>query len=216
MNFKHIIRPRRLALPLLLMLSALTGCAHRATSPTGEYATVGAAPRRDADVARAENERALDLMKSERGIAPAESALRRALEADVMFGPAHNSLGLIYYRRNELYKAAWEFQYAIKLMPNQPEPRNNLGLVFESACKLDQALQSYADATKLAPDEPQFVGNLARAHVRKGDRDPEVRALLEHVVSIDPRPQWVAWASERLALMHPPDATEPAVPEGRR
>jgi hypothetical protein len=31
-------------------------------------------------------------------------------------GPAHNNLGIVYYRRKKYYLAAWEFQYAARLM----------------------------------------------------------------------------------------------------
>ena len=48
----------------------------------------------------------------------AEAALKAALTADVMFGPAHNNLGKVYFHKGELYLAAREFDYAMKLMPN--------------------------------------------------------------------------------------------------
>ena len=94
-----------------------------------EYRTLGKEPKRDSDLARDENARAIALLE-ERDWEGAERALRAALAADVMHGPAHNNLGKVYYHQGKLYLAAWEFQYAAKLMPNQPEPKNNLGLVF--------------------------------------------------------------------------------------
>src|SRR4029453_19576722 len=110
-----------------------------------------------------------------------EAELKSALAADVMCGPAHNNLGKVYYHQHKLYLAAWEFQYAMKLMPNVPEPRNNLGLVFESAGKLDDAVASYDEARGLEPDNVQFIGNLARARVRRGDDDAGVRDLLRQL-----------------------------------
>jgi Flp pilus assembly protein TadD len=47
----------------------------------------------------------------------AERLLREALTADLWHGPAHNDLGVIHLRRNELYEAASEFEWARKLMP---------------------------------------------------------------------------------------------------
>jgi hypothetical protein len=35
-------------------------------------------------------------------------------------GPAHNNLGIVYYRQKKYYLAAWEFQYAAKLMAYSP------------------------------------------------------------------------------------------------
>ena len=120
--------------------------------------------------------------------AGAEQVLRDALLKDVMFGPAHNNLGLVYFHQAHLYLAAWEFQYAVKLMPNQPEARNNLGLVLEAGGKLDQAVDSYEQAMKAEPDNGQFVGNCVRARVRRGETGIEMRELLEKLIMVDSRP----------------------------
>src|SRR5206468_4004250 len=104
----------------------------------------------------------------------AETELKAALSADITCRPAHNNLGKVYFHQNKLYLAAWEFQYAMKLMPNQPEPPDNLGLVFEIAGKLDDAADSYARAVALEPENVHALGNLARAHVRRGDHDAAV------------------------------------------
>ena len=183
------------------------GCASKPSSPPGEYQTVNDAPGRDAATAEQHHARATLLI--EKGDWPgAEAALKAALAADVMYGPAHNNLGKVYFHQGKLYLAAWEFQYAAKLMPNQPEPKNNLGLVFESAGKLDDAVTSYDEAMRIAPDNPQFIGNLARARMRRGDRDDSVRELLSALVLRETRPDWVAWARTRLAEMGRGDAGE--------
>ncbi|MES1171564.1 MAG: hypothetical protein ABUL56_04300, partial [Actinomycetota bacterium] len=104
--------------------------------------------------------------------------------------------------------AAWEFQYAMKLMPNTPEPRNNLGLVFESAGKLDDAVASYDEAMRLEPDNVQFIGNLTRARVRRGDRDDSVRELLGKLVMRETRPDWADWARGQLATMDARERSE--------
>lgn len=209
----------RRGLPGGLCILLVGGCAARpaapaapadapAAGPASPYLTVGPEPRRDTSAAARGNELALSLM-AKSDYAGAEAALKQALVADVMFGPAHNNLGMVYYRQSRLYLAAWEFQYAIKLMPNQPEPKNNLGLVFETSGKLDQAVESFGAAMKLEPDNPQFLGNLARARVRRGDGGDDVRGLLEKVVADDGRREWVEWARERLALFK---RTRPAPP----
>ncbi len=156
--------------------------------------------------------------------AAAEAALKAALEADIMCGPAHNNLGKVYYRQGKLYLAAWEFQYAMKLMPNQSEPPNNLGLVFEAVGKLDEATDSYGKAVVLAPENVEPLGNLARARVRRGDRQGDLVALLEKLVLRDTRPTWLAWEKStlvRLQATHSEDPeaggatrTEPAVGQG--
>lgn len=202
------------------------GCAGQApgrAAGKGGYHTVAVDPQRDADAARRLNGEALRAMsgaeadgadrggppdraadrlaRADAGWAEAERLLKAALDADVTFGPAHNNLGTIYYRSGRLYLAAWEFQYAGKLMPDRPEPRNNLGLVLEDAGKLDEAVKAYDDAVNLAPNGAEFLGNAARARVRRGDGGAEVEGLLDRLVLHDSRPEWVGWARERLAVM---------------
>jgi Flp pilus assembly protein TadD len=191
-----------LAAALALAGGAGGGCASgnrsRDASKSG-YETLGAEPQRQTDSAQLDNARAVELMNQGK-YDEAESVLKSALTADVMHGPAHNNLGKVYYHQGRLYLAAWEFQYAAKLMPHQPEPLNNLGLVFEAAGKLDDAVTSYGKAMSFEPDNPQFIGNLARARVRRGEGDDaDVRELLSKLVMRDTRPDWVEWARRRLA-----------------
>jgi Flp pilus assembly protein TadD len=196
------MNPRYFTVLVTLSLTAgfLDGCAASNRNTPAEYQTIGKDPRRDVDKARKESDKAVELIHQGK-YDEAEKTLKAALAADVTFGPAHNNLGDVYYHQHKYYLAAWEYQYAIKLMPNQPEPRNNLGLVFEQVGKLDEAIDNYAKAKEMAPDEPQFIGNLARARVRRGDRGAEIQDLLQQVVLKDTRPQWVQWAKEQSALL---------------
>src|SRR5437588_1148332 len=99
----------------------------------------------------------------------AEKHLQESLAADVRFGPAHHSLGVLYDWERKLYLAAWEFEYASRLMPDRFEPLNNLGLVYESAGKYEQAKVFYHLAREKSPNQPQVIGNLARASFRNGE-----------------------------------------------
>jgi Flp pilus assembly protein TadD len=180
---------------LAVALAASNGCQSRASRARADV------DRRDTARARELNDRAFELI-DEHKYDEAEQLLKRAVSADVMFGPARNNLGLVYYRTDRLYLAAWEFENAIKLMPHQPAPRNNLGLVLERAGKLDGAAESYARAREIEPDNPEFIGNLARAKVRRGERDEETRKLLEELVLKDPRPEWTHWARVNLLRMN--------------
>lgn len=204
-NLKLIV-----VLPFLL----LPACQSSKTTVNAEYTTIDKMPVRDSELAQKLTAEGLELARQGK-LAEAENILRNALAADVSFGPAHHHLGTIYFKQNKYYLAAWEFQYAIKLMPHHPEPRNNLGLVLETVGKLDDAVKWYGEAMTLQPDRPELIGNLARAKVRRGDSDKEVRDLLGQVVLKDTRPEWVQWARTRLATLRPeaiPD-TNPTPPQ---
>ena len=161
------------------------------------YRTVRADPTRNPDAARRYNERGLDRLDAG-DLDAAEKAFSQALAADVEFGPAHNNLGKVYFQQRDWYRAAWEFEYARKLMPRRPEPANNLGLVLERAGELDRAVERFREAVNLAPDHVEYKANLARALVRRGDRTREVRTLLEDVVAHDRRAHWITWAQRQL------------------
>ncbi len=181
------------------------GCRAGAERASPRYSTVAHDPRRDTDAAKQASTRAVELIAQGQWD-QAEQALKTALEADLTFGPAHNNLGTVYFHQGRLYLAAWEFQYATKLMPNQPQPRNNLGLVLEQAGKLDEAIQNYDQALELEPDAPQILGNAARCRVRRGDKDGRIVQMLEQLLMRETRPKWLQWVKEQLALRGRPAA----------
>jgi Flp pilus assembly protein TadD len=186
------------AIPIFLLLSVVAGCGNRQEVVSGSKISPA-----NSGLARQENDRAFALIRQGK-YDEAEKALNRAIDADVMFGPARNNRGLVYYHQGRLYEAAHEFQYAIKLMPHQPEPRNNLGLVFEAAAdhlgpaKLAEAVGAYEEARRMEPDNPEFIGNLARTKIKRGDRDDATQKLLEELVFKDTRPEWRDWARTNL------------------
>ena len=193
-----------------VLLATVFGCASTAQKETITYETVAKIPKRDTEQALRENDLAVSLIKQNK-YDQAELTLRKALSVNVAFGPAHNNLGKVYYHQAKYYLAAWEFQYAIMLMPHHPEPKNNLGLVFEAVGKLDDAVDAYTQALNLQPDHPQMLGNLARARFRRGDRGEEITNLLSELIMKDTRPEWTAWAREKLALMN--NSAIPSEPE---
>ena len=200
----------RKLMPAILLLAAW-GCTRPSQDEALPYRTLGQDPSRDPEAAAAHNTRAVELMQ-EGKLDLAEKELQAAMQADLMSGPAHNNLGAVYFRQKKLYLAAWEFQYAAKLMPGKAEPRNNLGMVCEAVGKLDEAAKWYEEAYQLEPETVEIIGNLARVFVRTNRKDPRTRDLLREVVLRDQRPQWVAWARERLAMMDDrrPTTTYPA------
>lgn len=192
---------RRLLLTFVLIFATsapFSGC--ESPNKARQYKTVQDSPTRNSAVAKQESDRASVFLQNMQ-YDEAEKALKKALSADIAFGRAHNNLGKVYYHQERLYLAAWEFQYAIQLMPNQPEPRNNLGLVFEAVGKLDDAVDAYSRALELEPDNPHLIGNLVRARVRRGDQDESVRTLLSDLIVRETRADWLTWARDTLALM---------------
>ena len=196
-------------LGVLALFTVLPACSSSRTPASADYTTLPHEPQRDLSTAAKDNDEACTLI-SHGDYSAAETILKRALASDVMYGPAHNNLGLVYFQQSKMYLAAWEFQYAIKLMPSDPRARNNLGLIFENTGKLDKAVESYDAAMQQEPDNPEFVGNLARARLRRRDSGQEVSQLLQKVASFDTRPEWSTWAREQLVLMNRPRFPEPS------
>ena len=196
-----------------MVILSTGGCAELHYSAP-RYQTVVADPHRDHVMAARKNRLAAIAMEKS-NLGKAEQLLQEALLADVQYGPAHNNLGLVYLRTQQLYLAAWEFEYAIQTMGYRAEPHNNLGLVYENAEQLDDAVQNYAAAHEIDPDNPEYIGNLARALLRQDDHDPAAQELISQLLLCDTRPDWLAWAREKLATgkFYSTSPKEPAVKE---
>lgn len=192
---------------LLFVLIFLSGCARLNTTPKLNYRTVETTGINDPREAEAKHELAIQRISNCR-YAEAEQCLQEALLADVSFGPAHNSLGKIYFDQKKFYFAAWEFEYAMKTMPNRAEPVNNLGLVYESVGQIEEAIAMYQQATEIDPDNPQYLGNLLRARIRNGEQADVMVPMLERLVFLDDRRQWVDWAKGLLATSRPEPTME--------
>jgi Tfp pilus assembly protein PilF len=188
---------RRSALPLAITLGialsplCLIGCASRSASP---YATPS---ERDRDPMKANEltRKAADLIESDPE--RAERLLREALAADLYSGPAHNNLGVIHLKRGDLYEAANEFEWARKLMPEQPDPRTNLALTLETAGRQIEALQSYAAALQIRPEHMPTMQALARIQIRLDKTDAKTHELLSEIALRGTTPRWRDWAREQ-------------------
>jgi Tfp pilus assembly protein PilF len=201
------MRVSRITFKLLVaaLFCAACGCAPWASQPSLDYVTVEGESGQDTAEARklydkARKQMAAHACGDECDLAKIERLLQQSLAADVRFGPAHHSLGVLYFWQHKLYLAAWEFEYAARLMPDRFEPLNNLGLVYESAGKFSQAKMYYELAREKAPNNPEVIGNLARVCFRCGETVAEMRPILEDVVATDARPEWRRWAAEQLGL----------------
>ncbi len=208
------------SLVVVTAVLALPGCAlWKEQKQPATYETVAANPTYDTAEAEKQHAKALKilngcscfnsvlaLLSSEETLlkaqveelALAEGHLQKALIADVTYGPAHNTLGLVYTIQRKFYLAAWEFDYAAKLMPEQVEPLYNLGLLYEVSDKLDSAIECYEQALALAPRDPLVLGSLTSVRMKNGQSVDELRPMLEAIVFGDNRPEWIEWARDLL------------------
>jgi Flp pilus assembly protein TadD len=162
------------------LAAAALGCA-RWQRHASKYQTVVGDPHRNETVAKKKSEQAAKAWQ--RGsLDRADQLLQEALIADVQYGPAHNNLGLLYYQTGRFYLAAWEFEYALKAMGDRPEPHNNLGMVFDAVDRNEDAIRCYAAARDLDATNPEYVGNLARALLKRNEHDPAARELLSELL----------------------------------
>jgi tetratricopeptide (TPR) repeat protein len=162
------------------------------------YETIKVNPKRSPEAAAKLNRQGIEAM-SKGKVEKAEKLFKDALIKDVDYGPAHNNLGRLYFDQGKNYLAAWEFEYATKVMPGRSEPYNNLGMVMERVGKMDQAIEAYETANTMSPNHPEIVGNLARAYWSNDKDHPRTRELLEQLIFVDCRPVWVSWAKEQIA-----------------
>ena len=186
---------------MAVLCATMIGCAPWSQRNGLDYTTVEENPVRNPERAQTFHARALAKLDAGDTVG-AEQLIQRALIEDVGFGPAHNSLGSLYFRQGKLYLAAWEFEYAMREMEGRAEPHNNLGLVYESVRKFDDAIACYEAAVALDPRSIEYLSNLARAKVRRGDLDDETILLLDQVAFGDDRPGWRSWAMEQLEVFH--------------
>lgn len=182
---------------LTLVLSLFIGLAGCNSSSKTKDDTPQNSSLRQSELSMQLTTEALDLL--EQGQTElAEAKLKAALEADLTNALAHNNLGKIYFAQKKYYQAAWEFEYAVRLQPDRAEPRNNLGLVFETVGQTDDAVDYYRQAIDLAPKNADIAGNLARAKLFRGDRDPQLKQLLQLVAMKHQDETWQAWATDKL------------------
>lgn len=123
-----------------------------------------------------------------------QNVTREALTADLYHGPAHNNLGVVYLKQNNLYSAASEFEWARKLMPGHPDPRMNLAFTLERAGRTAEALETYRTALEVYPGHIQSVQALARLQVRSGKTDDKTAGYLEDIGLRGTTPEWRQWA----------------------
>src|SRR4051812_31304928 len=97
-----------LSATLVIISTAMCGCARWTNKPSTDYVTVEADTRHDTVLARKDYKAARKCMDKhvagkECDYEKAEKLLKDALANDVRFGPAHHSLGVLYLWQEKLY-----------------------------------------------------------------------------------------------------------------
>ncbi len=179
-----------------MTLACAGGCA--STQRSDPYAPLTEADR-DSTLAGRLNEQASDLM--DKDPAQAESLLRKALAADLYCGPAHNNLGVLLLRRDDLYGAASEFEWARKLLPGHPDPRMNLAMTLEAAGRTNDALDAYASALEVYPEHLPSMQAMASLQVRTGRADDRTPGMLREIAMRGESDTWKSWARTQMAML---------------
>lgn len=186
---------RRLAATLLLLAGfAGAGCAAANRGKVYRFEN-GEPPKVERQRARAAYAVAQDQIALD-DLVSARQNLEAATRYDPEYGRAWNNLGWLYFKEDNLYQAAWAFRQAETLLPREPTPLTNLALVMERGARWDEAVQLHERALRLDPGNVHYAARLARARVRRGDRDAETRDLLDEVSRRPPSAEWGAWAQK--------------------
>jgi len=191
------ISTRSLLNRLLMLIFLLSGCSRVFVSKKSFYRTVTGDVGVNTEIAKEKNEQAIACLQSG-NLTKAQQLCHEALVSDAAFGPAHNTLGKVYFQQQKYYLAAWEYEYANEAMPERIEPLNNIGLVYEKVGRYNQAIAFYEEAHARSPDTPEVLGNLIRAKLARGDTPFSMRDQINHLLLIDNRPEWVNWARLKL------------------
>jgi tetratricopeptide (TPR) repeat protein len=107
--------------------------------------------------------------------ADAESAYRRALDADPDHVAACINLGRLKHVARALAEAEALYRRALALDPDHPTARFNLGVVLEDRGATAEAIQQYLEAARIDPRVADVHYNLARLYQQTGDQQAALR-----------------------------------------
>lgn len=178
--------------PVLALIGLLAACG--STQSRGPYSNNGAPLARNSELAQELHAQARILLTTDP--TEAESLLRRALDADLYHGAAHNNLGVLLLQRGLLYEAAQEFEWARKLLPGHPDPRTNLAIALHTAGKHDDALAAAETALEIQAGYLPAIQALAFIQVRADRLDERTADYLAQIAERSPESSWREWAKE--------------------
>lgn len=96
---------------------------------------------------------------------------------------AHNNLGNILLRRNDIGEAMVHLRQAVDLQPDNPEARDSLGTALLEHGEVDEAMQHYRASVDLDPTRAEAHYNLGTAFLQKKQMD-EAMAEFERALAL--------------------------------
>jgi tetratricopeptide (TPR) repeat protein len=124
-------------------------------------------------------------LTSERKVADAEEAYRRALAADPRSGFAWDGLGLLYFDQGRLGEAQQALLKALSADPENSQAHAHLGLVHERAGSPREAIEEFRRALSISPGNQLMTKALARVLLSTGVT-AEAGPLYRQLVAADP------------------------------
>lgn len=121
-----------------------------------------------------------------REFAPAEGALRRAVELDPTYFNAQVNLGVLLQMTRRHEEAIETYRKALEIDPNHVNTHLNIGLALMDLHQVPQAYEEFQEAIALKPDNPEALRLAAAAAITLGRLD-DARRYLEAARRILPQ-----------------------------
>ncbi len=110
-----------------------------------------------------------------------EFTLKRCIQQEPRFTPAHNKLAELLMRQGRVHEAEAVLSQALRISDADPILLNNLGMCCLVQRHYAEAAENFTKAAGLIPESAKFRANLATALALLG-REEESQALLEQVL----------------------------------
>lgn len=146
----------------------------------------------------------------------AVKSYRRYVELDPDDCKSHQSLGFAYMRQGLTDQAIVSYEKSLELCPEDPNAFTNLARAYKEGEYPLEAIEGYRRAVELNPTDVSSYENLAILYYER-KLYPEAIATYEAILAMPNQggksPEWIAWASERVAAMYRwADSCEKAIP----
>lgn len=125
---------------------------------------------------------------------------RRALQLDPNHAPAHQNLGILALRGNDVRAARQHLTRALELNPRLPLALNTMGVVYARENDLPNAVQAWKRAVAVDPTQYDALYNIGLVQLRAGQAQDARQALQTFVRTAPPQRYAAELANARRAL----------------